>query len=147
MRFIDEAGNPLQLYRDFRSESTFPSKSIGIGVKNAYSALFARDKDIHNQDETTIKGHVMAVTDKGENSSIVRLSTQTFIGLCKLAEFISEKQPNKELEEKQLPEIYKKPSETQIPLTYTIVLNLPTTTTKEVYDTIFASLKENLLNK
>ena len=30
MKFIDENGNPLHLYREFRSEREFPSKSLGI---------------------------------------------------------------------------------------------------------------------
>jgi len=145
MKFIDESGNPLQLYREFRSETSFPSKSITSGVKNAYSALFSRDKDIYKADEDAVKGHVIAVTDKGEDAPVVRLITQTFIGLVALSDFKSDASS---LDQKvQQSKSSEKSNENEVRLTYTIVLNLPTTTTKEVYDTIFASLKENLLNK
>lgn len=149
MKFIDEAGNPLQLYREFRAEPATPSKSIAAGMKNAYSALFARDRDIHKANEDIVKGHIVAVTDRGEGAPIVRLMTQTFLGLAALSDFgpaQSGPSPLTEEERQQLPTVYKKSSNDGISLTYTIVLNLPTTTTKEVYDTIFASLKENLLN-
>lgn len=82
MKFIDENGNPLQLYREFRAEREQPYKSLGIGLRNAYSVLFSRDKDIYKADESQIKGHVMAVTDKEENSPVVRLVTQTFMTLA-----------------------------------------------------------------
>jgi len=149
MKFIDESGNPLQLYREFRSERDYPSKSLALGLKNAYSALYSRDKDIHNSEESEIKGHVVALTDKEENSSVVRLITQTFVIIAKLSDFKSsvvENTTKPDLDIKN--EDNKKPSfGFQMPLTHTIVLNLPTTTTKEVYDTIFTSLRENLLEK
>ena len=148
MKFVDDSGNPLQLYREFRSESSLPSKSIGTGVKSAYSVLFSRDRDIHKATEDVVKGHVIAITGKGENSPIVRLVTQTFMTLVGLSDFTSESTPAPEtLSAKQEIQSIEKSKENEIQLTYTIVLNLPTTTTKEVYDTIFTSLRENLLNK
>lgn len=146
MKFLDESGHPLQSYRDFRSESTFPSKSIATGIKNAYPMLFARDKEIYKASEDIIKGHIIAITDKGENSAVVRLMTQSFLGLIKLADFTEEQKIETTVNVEKIPS-----SQTVVDggmkLTYTIVLNLPTTTTKEVYDAIFTSLKENLLNK
>jgi len=147
MKFLDDSGNPLQLYREFRSETTFPSKAIATGIKNGFAAIFARNENAFGLGEDEIKGHVLAVTGDTESNSLVRLRTQTFVTLAKLAdtsEIKSEKEP---IENKQLPKLYEAAVTNQIPLTHTIVLNLPTTTTKEVYDTIFRSLKENLLNK
>lgn len=149
MKFIDDSGNPLQLYREFRSETTFPSKSIATGVKNAYSSLFTRDKDIHKATEDSIKGHIIAITGRGESAPVVRLITQTFLGLVAISDFESEQKmsSNSSEELKQSSStLTEKSGGHDVKLTYTIVLNLPTTTTKEVYDTIFASLKENLLN-
>ncbi|EIJ65676.1 hypothetical protein BD31_I2012, partial [Candidatus Nitrosopumilus salaria BD31] len=49
MRFIDESNHPLQLYRDFRSETTSPYESIGKGMKNAFLSLYARDENLHDR--------------------------------------------------------------------------------------------------
>jgi hypothetical protein len=149
MKFIDENGNPLQLYREFRSESDYPSKSLGIGLRNAYAAMFSRDKDVYKADEAQIKGHVMAITGKEETAAIVRLATQTFLAVAKLSNFESNLSESNEIGKIQgeSPPVDKPNIGFQMPLTHTIVLNLPTTTTKEVYDVIFTSLKENLLVK
>lgn len=150
MKFLDENGNPLQLYREFRSETKFPSKSLGIGLSNSYAILFSRDKDVYKANEDEVKGHVVAITDKKENSPIVRLVTQTFLNIVKLASFetnSTESDETNEPKEAKSSELTKTTVGFQMPLIHTIVLNLPTTTTKEVYDVIFTSLKENLLEK
>ena len=145
MCFLDDSGHPLQLYKDFRSETTFPSLAIGKGLKNAFSSLYAKDVKIHEKDEATIKGHVIATTGDNDTSSTVRLITQSFVGLVKLSSFEQEKSSALSEEERQnLPIKLPQNNSGKFNLTHTIVLNLPTTTTKEVYDAIFKSLKENL---
>jgi len=150
MKFLDENSNPLQLYREFRSEREYPSKSLGIGLQNAYASLFSRDKDIYKLDESELKGHVVAATDKEENSPVVRLVTQTFLILSKLSSFeinSVESDDDEDVKKEKASVEQTASASFQMPLTHTIVLNLPTTTTKEVYDVIFTSLKENLLKK
>ena len=145
MQFIDDSNHPLQLYRNFRSETTFPSISIAEGLKNAYPSLYARNEKIHERNEDEIKGHVMAITGEKGDASTVRLITQSFVTLSKLSNFQQKKKSALSEDEKQnLPAIISSPNTGKFNLTHTIVLNLPTTTTKEVYDAIFKSLKENL---
>ena len=144
MRFIDDSNHPLQLYRDFRSETTFPSKAIAKGMKNAFSGLYARDEEIHKKNDEDVKGHVIAVTDEDGNAPTVRLITQTFVNLAKLAIFREENEQALTDEQKKNLPVTLPSSGNKFNLTHTIVLNLPTTTTQEVYDAIFKSLKENL---
>ena len=144
MEFIDDSGHPLQLYRDFRSETTAKSDAIAKGVKNAYSALYIRNVGVHECAEDEIKGHVIAVTDEKETSNLVRLITKSFVTLVTLANFTPEKSSQLTEGEKPSPTIIEPPTNNKFNLTHTIILNLPTTTTKEVYDAIFKSLKENL---
>ena len=144
MRFIDDTNHPLQLYRDFRSETTLPSIAIGKGLKNAFSSIYARDEEAHKKNDGDIKGHVIAITGEDDSAATVRLITQTFMTLSKISKF--EYETNSVLSGKvkhNLPVIIPS-TEGKFNLTHTIILNLPTTTTQEVYDAIFKSLKENL---
>ena len=144
MKFIDVSGQPLTLYRNFRSETSSKSNAIAEGIKHAYAALYARHANVHKCTEDEIKGHVIGVTDEKEDSTVVRLITKSFIALVDLAKFQSEKSsPLTEDEKQNLPAVQSS-TDDKFNLTHTIVLNLPTTTTKEVYDVIFKSLKENL---
>ena len=144
MEFIDDSGHPLRLYRDFRSETLPKSKAVAQGIKNAYAALYARNVNVHECADDEIKGHVIAITDEKEDSDVVRLITKSFSALVNLAEFQSEENsPLTESEKQNLPAVQSS-TNNKFNLTHTIVLNLPTTTTKEVYDAIFKSLKENL---
>ena len=144
MNFLDSSGNPLKLYHDFRAEPGSPYESIGMGLKNAYHSIYARDENLHRRTNDEIKGHVMAVTGEKEGATTVRLITQSFKALAEIAKFGTEKKSPLTETEKQHPPIPTDPTSTGLNLTHTIVLNLPTTTTKEVYDAIFKSLKENL---
>jgi len=144
MKFIDESSRPLQLYRDFRSETVLPSVVIGKGLKNAYSSLYARDEEIHKKSDEDVKGHVIAVTGSDENAPTVRLITQTFVILSKISKFEEEQQSILSEKEKQNLPVTVSDIGKKFNLTHTIVINLPTTTTQEVYDAIFKSLKENL---
>ena len=144
MKFIDGSSHPLQLYQDFRSETSPKSEALAKGIKNAYDLLYARNVSVHECADKEIKGHVIAVTGEKEDSGVVRLITKSFRALIGLAKFQSEESSLLTESEKQNLPVAQSSTNNKFNLTHTIVLNLPTTTTKEVYDAIFKSLKENL---
>jgi len=146
MEFLDPSGIPLKRYKDFRAES-FPSKSLGEGIKTAYQQLFSRNVNANLAPVDEIKGYVVSITGKSSDNTVVRLINSSYNELKKLADFKkTEEKGLTDQEKKNLPAKYEPTSkELDMKLSYTIVLNLPATTTKEVYDTLFASLKENLL--
>jgi len=148
MEFIDSTGIPTKRYNDFRSEG-IPSATLAQGVKTAYPSLFSRNVDANMALEDEVKGYVLSITGLSEKSSLTRLITSSFMELRKLGDFkkLDDKNDGSKQESKiSSVKLESTPSEsTDIKLTHTIVLNLPSTTNKEVYDTLFASLKENLL--
>ncbi len=146
MEFLDPSGIPLKRYHDFRAEGA-SSLALASGIRTAYQPLFKRNVNAHTASEEEIKGYVISITGKPSDNDIVRLITASFIGLGKHANWKSVGAPTlTEEDKKNLPKKFEPPSESaELKLSYTIVLNLPATTTKEVYDTLFASLKENLL--
>ena len=144
MGFLDPQGIPLQRYKDFRIDD-LSDTTLGEGVRQAYSPIFRRNKDANKLSEPDVKGIIKGITGRPEDDNLLRLMTKTFIELVKLGNFETEKQIMRdEAEKKELP-ISPEIKSKGLQLTYTIVLNLPSTTVREVYDTLFKSLKENLL--
>ena len=121
MNFIDNSGHPLQLYHDFRAETNQPYESIGIGIKNAYQSIYARNESLHNLTADEIKGHVMAVTGEKEDAPTVRLTTQSFKTLASIAKFKTEKKSHLTETEKQNLPIPARSTNSGFNLTHTIV--------------------------
>jgi len=145
MEFLDATGIPLQRYKDFRVQKT-SGKAMAEGIKKAYPEILQRDVNAGSLDENTIKEFVKGITELQENNSVIRLITKTFLELSKLADFAQEEKLENMEELKISPEHIKVgKSRGEIQFTYTIVLNLPSTTTQEIYDALFRSLKKNLL--
>lgn len=151
MGFIDNSGITLQRYRDFRVAST-SKKAIADGIRQAYPELFERNTKAYELSHDEIKEFIKGITELEEGNSIIRLTTKTFLSLVTIANFdetvtiTPESKPKPEKEKRNLPIVSPNQStQGELKFTYTIVLNLPSTTSKEIYDTLFKSLKENLL--
>ncbi len=156
LEFLDQASIPTNNYKNFREDSQ--SKSVlGQQVKNAYSELYKAAEYAHklNADELTSKlKTLLGVGDDDKN--IIRV-VGTFQELVKLSSFgpIKSEKPAEKVVDTQdaKPEISsfegvrKIHRETKFGISYTINLNLPPTTEIEVYNAIFKSLKDNLLNE
>lgn len=146
--FIDGSGVPLQRYRDFRVDST-SKKAMGEGIRDAYPEIFERNTRAGELGEEEIKEFVKGITELEENNQIIRLITKTFKALVEMADLSEipkvELQTPKEIINLPVP-IKNISGDGELKFTYTIVLNLPSTTSKEIYDTLFKSLKENLLS-
>lgn len=164
MGFVASDGTPTDLYREFRN----PQKSrlaIGKSFRQLYNRLYEMNEYVHDADDDEVMGLIVECTGGEKKSVVSKYTIGTFNLLRKLADFDdtqSEEEPLEETPEPaahvtqnysvKLPEIpnsYSSQHENQksLNLSYTINLNLPATKDVEVFNAIFKSLKEHLLEK
>lgn len=154
---VTSEGVPTNLYKQFRNPST-STKSLGTALRQAYSELYSRNEYCHELDRKAFKGLVMETTGEAHDSKKVENIVSTFFNAKTLADFESNGS-TKDSESKEKAEIIKKeeaalntsntPSthrQRSIGLSYTINLVLPKTDDPAIFNAIFKSLKENLLN-
>ncbi|WP_371504349.1 DUF5343 domain-containing protein [Nitrosopumilus adriaticus] len=142
--FIDAAGVPTSKYSDYK----IPSKAkiiLGESIKNCYEALYQKNEKFHTLSEEEIKGLFASTTGKDAGNKALNQMIKTFLELRGLAVFDTV-QKIEDVPMKQEPvSIPTSKGGKDFVLTHTIVLNLPASTDQKVYDTLFKSIKENLL--
>lgn len=154
---VNGDGTPTNLYKQFRNPTT-SAKSLATALKQAYSELYSRNEYCHDLDKKSFKGLVMEATGEAHDSKKVENIVSTFFNAKGLADFdstsehkSSDDKPQTEIErtkegthQSHVPtSIHKQRS---IGLSYTINLVLPKTDDPAIFNAIFKSLKENLLN-
>lgn len=150
--FLLDNGSPTELYRDLRDPTIWRS-ILGNQIKELYSDLYTVHTEIHNATDDEIKGAISRVTGK-EKKTVIRYFN-TFKTLTKLAEFNGIKIEKEELKEEAQQTEIKKTNNPNINLPsnkkiqpdfhYNIQIHLPATTDISVYNAIFKSIKENLM--
>ncbi|WP_036307867.1 DUF5343 domain-containing protein [Methylophilus sp. 5] len=161
MGLVTSDGTPTDRYREFRN----PEKSgfaIAAAIRELYEELFAMNEYVYELDNNKLKGLIVEATGDVASSSAVTKTLTTFTSLKKLANFDSEVSRNSDdLNSKKIdstPSITipnfiqaapntAKSQQEGINLSYTINLNLPATTDIEVFNAIFQSLKQHLLQE
>lgn len=152
--FADTDGTPTQRYKAFRNSST-AGKAAAEALREAYAPLYDRNEYMHLLSDAELKGLIIEETGAGHDSSVPGLVLAAINALKSHADFrVDEGAENDEppSANNSLPPI---PLPTQIGrahgesiglnLSYTINLNLPATSDIAVFNSIFKSLKENLL--
>ncbi len=161
MGFVGNDGSPTELYSEFRN----PKKSriaVGKAFKELYVRLFEMNEYIHDATDDEVLGLIVQCTGGERDSRVTQQTLSTFNMLRKIADFDSQEvveeveQPevsNGYAQQPQnipLPQIApptaQSPNGKSINLAYTINLNLPATKDIEVFNAIFKSLKEHLLD-
>lgn len=151
---LSSEGSPTQLYKQFRNPTT-SAISIATALRNGYSELYSRNEYCHDLDRKAFKGLVMEATGESHDSKKVENIVSTFINTKSLADFDSKTPVIKEKEQDEIKkEQENSPSKERqyerklnLGLNYTINLVLPKTDDPAIYNAIFKSLKENLLNE
>lgn len=151
---IDSNGIPQEIYFHFLDQTQ--SKNIlAEAIKNAYSDLFNINLKANEMSASEVKNKLKTLTQGSKTDNILGLMANTFIALCKYADFTSsnlvpyQKQDNYSQEEfqenpnKYTQELISKKISTE--MHYNIQIHLPETRDISVYDAIFKSLKEHLL--
>lgn len=149
--FLLDNGSPTDYYRDLRDETIWQSV-LGNQIKELYSDLYTINTEIQNATDDEIKGAISRVT--GKDSKTVIRYFNTFKTLIKLAEFEGVEVVKEEAKEESKPkETIKTTNPIQLPrqkdikpdFHYNIQIHLPATTDISVYNAIFKSIKENLM--
>lgn len=163
--FIDTDGVPTQRYFDFldRSQS---AKIVGEGVREAYSDLFAVNKEAQKLSVEEVKNKLRTLYKGTKTDNVIGRIASTFVALCEYSDFSSPRvkvfeadtttgaekvaQQNKRSgfqEEKATDSSPISPSLTVDALQYHINIVLPESRDQATYDAIFKSLRDHLGRK
>jgi len=159
--FLTEDGKPTQRYQDYRADEKTAKRAMAEGLKQAYGDLFVLRAKPSESDRALFEGKFKSAHNTTDR--MAKLMASTFMALLPLADFdavaAQSKPPeilkNKDLDKKENEEGDSKRQEGEkigrrggIPtsLQYNIQIHLPATKDLEVYNAIFKSLREHLLD-
>jgi len=151
--FLTSDGTPTPRYLAYRD----PSKSkavLGEALREAYGDLFLINDNLSQNDRVAIEGKFKSTANSTER--VAELQAGTFLALLKLAD-ISKKDGAAPAPAPQPPPPEKIEEETSgggvihqrvsgLDLRYTIEVHLPPTKDIEVFNAIFKSLRQNLMD-
>lgn len=150
MGLVHSDGTPTSDYKAFRNPSN-EGQIIAKSMKTLYKDLYDMNEYAHELNDKDLKGLIIRFTGLKEDSQVVGKILGTYKILKKMANF------DEVISEEISPQVIQNENPVmQIPnrnmlveeglnLSYTINLNLPSTTDINVYNAIFKSLKEHLL--
>ena len=150
---VGSDGVPTKIYERFRnSNASISGAAIADAIRHGYKSLYSVHEYAHELNDADLKGLIVQVTGEEDNSWTVKRTLSTFKNLKSLAKF---EQSSDDLNHDDASSSYQASSshqeyndqskELDFNISYTINLNLPSTTNIEVFNAIFKSLKENLL--
>lgn len=157
MGFVSTDGSPTEIYREFRNSSK-SKYAVAKSFRKLYQRLYEMNEYVHDANEKEILGLIIECTGVEKDNVTAKYTLSTLMMLRKLAEFEGE---DDEVDITQASSGFSNQSQnpiheiSRIPensigkginLSYTINLNLPATKDVEVFNAIFKSLKEHLIN-
>jgi len=149
--FISSDGSPTKLYSRFRNPEE-RGAAMAEAMRVAYREVFERNEFAHDLVKDKLKNLIVEITGLSPGDATVGAVVNTFNNLKSFANFdasgaVESKSSAKALVIEQPNEAPRPSSEMGFNLSYTINLNLPETADVEVFNAIFKSLKEHLLNR
>lgn len=158
---IGSDGTPTDLYRQFRNTNAAVSRgAMAKAIRAAYSDIYARNEFAHSLNRQDLEGLIVEMTGLEKGHSTVSAIVGTFEALKGFADFKastnaqeSETRPSADDVPQSPPVASFAAARTvdddglKIGLSYTINLVLPKTDDVAVFNAIFKSLRENLLQK
>jgi hypothetical protein len=152
--FLSADGMPTARYNEYRDRSR--SKIVmGEALRQAYEELFHIKEHPTRADRAAIEGRFKSVHNASDR--VAELQASTFLALLELADLAADSSPKKKQKQADEPEESSGPRRESaekaggLPggqfsgLRYNIEVHLPATKDVEVYNAIFRSLRENLL--
>ena len=148
--FLTLENVPTQRYQDYRNHSV-SKKVMGKAIKEAYSDIFLIKEKPTQSDKNLIEGKFKSFHNS--NDRIAGFMAKTFFSILDLADITQEspamESPTNETVEEMIDfedeKKMKSSSRNNFGLHYNIQIHLPATKDVEVYNAIFKSLKEHLL--
>lgn len=153
--FIDVAGIPTTLYKQFRNPN-LSAGSLARGLMNAYKPLYKKNERFYELSKEKLLELVCSETSLDHDNITAKRITNTFLEVKKLANFAEidgSVQADDTEEDQQEEQVTSAPDNGmdlhqqvgRLGLSYNINLILPNTDDPKVFNAIFKSLKENLL--
>lgn len=147
--FLGSDGVPTDLYKRFRNPNEH-GRAAAEALRTGYRSLYEVNEYIHEAPEKELKGVIVQLTGAEPDSSTVKATVGSFKALREFAKFDdSEEEAEEHLEEEgqgvEEPADERDVLRRRLGLSYTINLNLPSTSDIAVFDAIFKSLREHLL--
>lgn len=158
--FIGSDGIPTERYKKFRNP-TASGRAAAEALKQGYKPLFERNENAQGLKDSDLKGLVVEATGAEPDGSTVRAIMGSYKALKSFANFDElEDEPEEEVEIEDESDRQQNGANgtnhsteqhhnaivgTKLGLSYTINLNLPSTSDIAVFNAIFRSLKESLL--
>lgn len=161
--FVNSDGTPSDLYVRFRNPAE-AEDAVAEAIRIGYKPLYEVNEYTHDLNDEDLKGLIVQVTGHDLDSNVVPLTQKTLKKLKNQASFEAQGtnaqvSPKSTIETNStganLPTASTQPVSTQqsshlqpssLGFSYTINLNLPSTSDPSVFNAIFKSLKENLLD-
>ncbi len=149
--FIQSDGTPTEIYTRFRNEDS-SGAAMAEAMRHGFSAIFQKNEFAHALADDKLKNLVVEITGKEPGDGTVAAIVGSFKACKQLADFnatdsvAEEKLAPLHLSKSLVKHEPKSSSAPDLRLAYTININLPETTDVNVYNAIFAAIKENLLN-
>lgn len=149
LKLLSADGTPTQRYHDYRD----PSRSKAVladALREAYTDIFHITEKPTDADRAAVKGKFKSAHNVSDQ--IANLQTATFYSLLKLADLSAAKPTTAALETTKKPEPEQKHTPpphlpvSELNLRYNIEVHLPATKDIDVYNAIFKSLKEHLID-
>jgi hypothetical protein len=147
--FLSADGTPTQRYHDYRNHA-LSKKIMGKAIKEAYSDIFLIKANPTNSDKALIEGKFKSFHNASD--IVASLMAKTFYALLGIADLTLEEPPSSAFmnlsEKAQKDQNVKEENQLRqgiVGLHYDIQIHLPATKDLEVYNAIFKSLKDHLL--
>ena len=153
--FLDQNNVPTPIYSEYKDDEK-ARFIMARQVKDAYKDIYKAHEYAHRLPKDQIVTKLSSVLGAAKDDQILPTIASTFLELCKLSDFEgdltalkSKKTENEKFDEPSQNHVTSQTDLTGIKnklgISYTINLNLPPSTDRKVFDAIFKSLKENLL--
>ena len=151
--FTNADGTPSTIYKKFRNQGS-RGAAAAESLRFGYAPLYARNEYMHQLTDDKLRGLIIEETGSGDDSTVPAMILASIKAIRKYADFSSNgEQP---IEDIVQPPIGHGTMPTALPaaaqqqsvgmnLSYTINLNLPATSDIAVFNAIFKSLRDNLL--
>jgi hypothetical protein len=156
--FLNSDGTPTNLYNQFRNDS-LRSSAAASAVRYGFASLYEMNEYVHELKDADLKSLVVQATGMAPASSTVSSIVGSFKALKAYADFEGQEDTDSHIAPETperlqeapiatpLKQLEQKHTGLDLKLGYTINLNLPATTDIAVYDAVFKSLKEHLLDQ
>lgn len=156
--FLTNDGKPTDLYKKFRNNDS-RGAAMAEAMRNGYSDIFMKNEFAWKLTDEKLRNLIVELTGRPAGDGTISAIVASFKACKAFADFessdredepVSPDTPDRShLRGKSLVPYEDKPriSEKKINLSYTINLNLPETTDVEVFNAIFSSLRNHLLEE